>query len=321
MGLLRNKWLRLVIPFFLTCLLSLASLACAGQDILIKVDGNLIHLRTLQRHVGAALTEAGISLGPGDLVEPSIEQPVTNGLQVVVHRGFRVIVEADGKKTAVFTHRAPVKKVLDLAGINLNSRDIVNLPLQQMVAKECSIKVTRVNSKTFTENYNIDIPLQRRPDPALERGRTRVLAQGEPGTGQRNIQVTYNDGKEVKRDILSDRVIKPPKERVIAYGVLSTVSRGGENFRFKKMLNVTATAYGPSAGRYTATGHRVTEGMVAVDPKVIPLWSRLYVDGYGFARALDVGSSIKGNRIDVYFASDAVCRRWGVRSVKVYLLE
>lgn len=82
-----------------------------------------------------------------------------------------------------------------------------------------------------------------------------------------------------------------------------------------------STAYGPSAGSFTATGHRVARGIVAVDPRVIPLGSRVYVDGYGHARALDVGGAIKGNRIDVFFPSEADCRRWGVRSVKVYILD
>ena len=61
--------------------------------------------------------------------------------------------------------------------------------------------------------------------------------------------------------------------------------------------------------------------MIAVDPRVIPLGTRLYVDGYGYGRALDVGGAIKGNRIDVFLPSEAECRRWGVRTVKVYILE
>ena len=61
--------------------------------------------------------------------------------------------------------------------------------------------------------------------------------------------------------------------------------------------------------------------MVAVDPSFIPLRSRLYVDGYGYATALDVGGSIKGNRIDLFFESYEEAINWGIRRVRVYKIE
>jgi 3D (Asp-Asp-Asp) domain-containing protein len=61
--------------------------------------------------------------------------------------------------------------------------------------------------------------------------------------------------------------------------------------------------------------------VVAVDPQVIPLGTQLYVEGYGYARALDVGPAITGNRIDVFLDSADEARHWGVRRVKVYILE
>ena len=61
--------------------------------------------------------------------------------------------------------------------------------------------------------------------------------------------------------------------------------------------------------------------MVAVDPQVIPLGTRLYVEGYGYARALDVGPAITGNKIDVFLETAEEARRWGVRRVKVFVLE
>jgi 3D (Asp-Asp-Asp) domain-containing protein len=78
-----------------------------------------------------------------------------------------------------------------------------------------------------------------------------------------------------------------------------------------------ASAY--SGGGSTATGHEVRWGVVAVDPKVIPLGSQLYVDGYGEAVALDTGGAIKGNRVDLYMNTEEAAQSWGVRSVIVYV--
>ena len=99
-------------------------------------------------------------------------------------------------------------------------------------------------------------------------------------------------------------------------------------FRHREVLTMTATAYEPgptSCGKwadgYTAIGLKAEPGIVAVDPKVIPLGTRLYVEGYGPALAGDVGGAIKGNRIDLLFETVEEALRYGRRKVKVYILE
>ena len=61
--------------------------------------------------------------------------------------------------------------------------------------------------------------------------------------------------------------------------------------------------------------------MIAVDPSVIPLGTKVYVEGYGYAIAGDTGGSIKGNKIDVFFPTKAEAFRWGCRKVKIKILE
>ncbi|HAA89747.1 MAG TPA: hypothetical protein DCE07_04125 [Peptococcaceae bacterium] len=301
--------------------MALVSLACAKQEVVIKVDGKVIRHQTLQHLVGSVLQEAGVVLQPADVVEPSRGFLVRNGLEIVVHRALKVEIQVDGEKRVVFTQPTSVQKVLEMAGIHLGRQDQVDPPLDRFLREDALVKVTRVTEEIVTEKYFLPAPVERRPDPSLERGCSRVLNSGEPGEGERVVKVVYADGKEIKRVVIQDRVVRPPKSKVVAYGTLDTISRGGQTFKFRQMIEVVATAYGPSVGKYTATGHRVQRGIVAVDPRVIPLGSRLYIEGYGFARALDVGSSIRGNRIDVFFESEATCRKWGRRRVKVYILE
>ena len=76
-------------------------------------------------------------------------------------------------------------------------------------------------------------------------------------------------------------------------------------------------------GTVTATGQNLlTNPMaVAVDPNVIPLGTRLYVEGYGEAIASDTGGAIKGNIVDVHFSTYEQCIQWGRRQVKVTILE
>jgi 3D (Asp-Asp-Asp) domain-containing protein len=106
-------------------------------------------------------------------------------------------------------------------------------------------------------------------------------------------------------------------------------SRSGfvRSLRVLRSLTVVATAYTPAdtgieGGRYTKTGRdgRSAHG-VAVDPRVIPLGSRLWIPGYGHAVADDIGSAIRGHRVDVRVQAARNMARWGRRSVRVYVLQ
>lgn len=90
------------------------------------------------------------------------------------------------------------------------------------------------------------------------------------------------------------------------------------------VLIMVATGYSPQEPGLTdstATGLRAQHGVIAVDPRVIPLGTRVNVEGYGNAIAGDTGSAIKGNRIDLCFDTLAECNSYGKRTVKVEILD
>ena len=106
------------------------------------------------------------------------------------------------------------------------------------------------------------------------------------------------------KTLLSDDTDKDPAKNTLSY---------------KKKIRMKATAY--SGVGLCANGKRCKVGRVAVDPRVIPLGTWLYVKGYGFCQACDTGGAIKGKRIDVYFNSERKCNRYGVRRTSVYVLR
>jgi len=96
---------------------------------------------------------------------------------------------------------------------------------------------------------------------------------------------------------------------------------------FRRALTMSSTAYEPgprSCGRgctgRTCNGTKAGYGVVAVDPRVIPLGTRLFIEGYGYAVAADTGGAIDGNDIDLGFLTVDECLQWGRRKVKVYVL-
>lgn len=98
----------------------------------------------------------------------------------------------------------------------------------------------------------------------------------------------------------------------------------GEPSRYSRSLVMKASAYSaydPGNGNYTYGGNLLRKGLVAVDPAVIPLGTRLFVPGYGYAVADDIGGAIKGNRIDLAFDSHGEALNFGVQRVTVYVLD
>ncbi|MRX72451.1 LysM peptidoglycan-binding domain-containing protein [Bacillus lacus] len=95
-----------------------------------------------------------------------------------------------------------------------------------------------------------------------------------------------------------------------------------------KELTVTATAYTASCkgcSGITATGINLKKNpnakVISVDPRVIPLGSKVYVEGYGYAIAADKGHAIKNNKIDVFFSSHSTAKKWGVKKVKIKVYQ
>ncbi|HOA15678.1 MAG TPA: 3D domain-containing protein [Bacillota bacterium] len=168
-------------------------------------------------------------------------------------------------------------------------------------------------------------------DPSLEKGKTKVVVQGRKGLLLKTVVETRIGMKLLSREKVSERIISRPVTQVVHYGtkepLRKLVTKSG-TYYYRKSFVVTATAYEPSevscgeyADGFTAIGLKAGPGIIAVDPRVIPLRSKVYVQGYGYAIAGDVGGAIKGNRIDVCFNTVREALDFGRRRVRIYILE
>jgi 3D (Asp-Asp-Asp) domain-containing protein len=150
--------------------------------------------------------------------------------------------------------------------------------------------------------------------------------EGKAGSVIRTWRITYKDEQVVSKELLKEEKVDPKPTLFLMSRAGFETSRGA--FMRSKVLSMRATAYDPSpatigrgaTGR-AANGMRAAYGIVAVDPRVIPLGSLVYVEGYGFAIAADTGGAIKGNRIDLCYNSrhEACC--YGSHRVRVHILK
>ncbi|SPF31748.1 3D domain protein [Candidatus Desulfosporosinus infrequens] len=293
-----------------------------SKPVHLTVDEQTFTTRTSSKTVGEALTDLseryGLQIKDVDEVNAPRSEVVTDQMEIKVRRAIPILVRVDGKTINTFIAPRTVADALKKLGIVLGEKDKVSLAFDHMLAPNEQLSVVRVAERV--ETLKSDIPYQSviqeadfpvgLPD--------RVVSDGSDGLQEQTVRLTLEDGKEVDRVILGQRVVSAPTSQVISRGAQTSVSRGGETVRFKRAYVMRATAYCIPGGT-TRTGASVRWGIVAVDPNVISLGENVYVDGYGKARALDTGGAIQGNRIDLYMDSEEAASSWGVRNVMVYV--
>lgn len=294
----------------------------------VRADGRVVSIRTHAGTVAAALAEAGVQLAAADAVTPGLSETLSRRTVIEVRRAVPLTLTVEGQSRSIQTAAATVAEALEGAGVTLDENSVVSPEPATPVTAGLEVAVKRRTQVTQVLSESIPFDTVRREDASLELGQERVLQAGESGTRQVTILKTLEDGREVKSEVLEAKVVKPPQARIVAYGTVGQISRGGQTIRFRKALTMTATGYtagtesNPWATGFTYTGVKATRGVVAVDPKVIPLHTRLYIEGYGFAVAEDIGGAIKGNRIDLCFDTVKEANDYGLRrGVKVYVLE
>ncbi|OAT82977.1 hypothetical protein A6M21_08400 [Desulfotomaculum copahuensis] len=311
--------------FFLVVMIFTGSLVFAGyawarKTVTLTVDGRQVPVETSARTVADVLQSQHVQLAPRDRVTPSPGTRLTDGMQVVVARALAVTIILEGRKLNGFVYGHTVGEALKEQGVAAGPLDIVQPAPDQPVKDGMNIRIIRVREEKKTIKVPLAFNVRREADPGLDSGFTRVVREGREGKEEQRWVLTYHDGQEVSRTMEDSQVLSPPQDKIVQVGTRQEVSRGGYDIRYSRALDMTATAYSYT-GNSTATGAAPRRGVVAVDPGVIPLGTRLYIEGYGYATALDRGSSINGHRIDLFMESEAQADRWGVRQVRVYVID
>jgi len=293
-------------------------------------NGRSTALYTTASTVGEALQRAGLTLYLADHVQPKLGSPMSAGMHIHVDRSKPVTVQVDGRAIRSRTHRERVEDVLADLGVVLTGQDYTHPPLDASLEEDTTIQVVRVSQRFLIEQEPIPFDSAWQPDPDLEIDHQRLLQEGSPGIRERRIRVRYENGHQVTRTVENQYVAIPPTTKIMGYGtkiVVRTLDTPAGPVEYWRTFRMLATSYSAATSGtpkssswygHTATGMKMRKGIVAVDPRMIDLRSRVYVPGYGAGIAGDTGGAIKGHRIDLGY-DDHNLKLW-YRWVTVYLL-
>lgn len=333
-----SRWQRIIaIAIMLTITAVAFMLPVAARGTYVITDGGdvIVHT-TFSRNPQEVLYEAGVRLGHSDTYTT---QENGDHFSLTINRRQVITVCDGGEPYTIATYGETVGEVLAALGIHVGRNDRVSHPLSAATRNGMTILVTHVETETIT--YQQVLPSEERVflNTVLQPGQETVLDEGADGLSTVTARIVYENGREVSREVISETVVTPSRDRVVIRGAETAamptdaegsaiVTAGGEVLEYSRVIDGKATAYNcPGYVGHTASGTVAEVGKVAVDPKVIPLGSRLYVvsqDGqyvYGYCIAEDTGGLIKGNKVDLYFSTWDECIQFGYRPVTIYVVE
>ena len=279
------------------------------------------------------------------VTEPEITEPVEEETEPIVLPSQNITVYNCGEPIQVIGYGETVQALLDRLSIPSSGNFIVSAELDEETYDGMEVRVDYVLRQN--QSYTKEIPFETtyRYDPNMEEGKEVLEVKGVNGQMKITEEVVFVNSEETSRAVVSEEVVVEEVNAVIVVGtgenlVNNTgapiirdgviITADGQVLTYSRSEQFKATAYthtDAGCDMITATGTTVHWGTVAVDPTVIPYGTRMFIvtnDGkyiYGIGTAEDCGGAIKGNRLDLYFPTDAECWQFGVRGCTVYFLD
>lgn len=318
---------------------AITGFAWAKKGVTVVVDGRERYISTRADNVGGLLQQAGVRVAAGDLVSPSSAEELRDGMTVTVRHAVPVTLRLGSSVRTMRVVGSSVADALIAAGLQPGPDLQVVPAVNADLVAGMTITAADAFLRVLKEERAIPFKTKVVRDPDLPAGGRRIVKAGVPGKVLRVFEVVVVSGREGGKVLRLQRVVSRPVQQIVAVGDSRTavlVASRGQASRASsrprripaapdggREMRMSSSAYAPGygCGSRTATGAKAGYGVAAVDPSVIPLGTKLYIPGYGYAVAADTGGAIKGDRIDLCFDTRAEAIAWGTRSVVVLIVR
>lgn len=294
------------------------------KTIEISIDGKKETFVTYKGTVKDVLESKGVELAPKDKVEPALISKVSEKDTIEIKKAIEVKLTVSDKELSINTAEDTIADMIKAESEELKTQGIefkegvdeISPSLDTELEEDMKIQLVKVDIKEEIAKEVLPYDTVEETDSELDSSVEEIRQEGVSGEKEVIYEVVLKDGKEVGRTAKATKVILQPVTEVTVVGTkvqLASASRGTGSYG--DVIYCESTAY--SGGGITATGlvpvsaRSAGRGTIAVDPRVIPLGSLVYVEGYGEAIAADTGGAIQGNIVDIYVDSHEEAISWG----------
>ncbi len=292
-------------------------------SLLLVESGQEHTYQAVTATLGQALWQAGLRLRLADHLQPGLNTPLTDGMEARLERARALVIHTQQGDYPALSAAATVGQALAENGFALQGLDYSQPADDQPLPADGRIKVVRVQEIFISNQTTLPFESQYQPDPDTEIDQKSVIQAGLVGLEEQRQRVRYEDGVETGRIDEGKVLVRAPKDQIVGYGtklVMHTIDTPDGPINYWRAIPMLATSYHPAetGGSTTASGLQVKKGIVAVDRRYIPFYTRLYIPGYGEAIAADTGGAVVGRIIDLGY-EDSNYVSWYKR-VTVYFL-
>ncbi len=287
------------------------------------------------------LQESDIFLSKNDAY--SVEK-TPEGTLVNIQRAQCVTVVVREEPTSYYTLGGTVEEILRHNQIEFGDPWRVSAPLTEETYDGMIIYVDYIETTSESVVRPLKFGTLYCNDPSLPEGQTEMLFEGVDGEQESITTCTYVNGAQQSLGVTENIVLTPAMPRIVAvgtgenvgevrkfplFGDQAIITKDGQLLYYSHVDTYEATGYTAWIDDMTGTtacGTPARVGAVAVDPTIIPYFTKMYIvteDGvydYGISSAEDCGGAIKGKIIDLFFDTEAECWQFGRRNIKVYFL-
>lgn len=191
-----------------------------------------------------------VTVYPEDIVKVFPDPSFGLGSQITIYRATPIIVNDGGKRRVYRTLAKTIKDFFDEQNIKLGEEDKVEPSITSSVSKNLEINITRVSETKITENVDINFKTIRKEDSNLERGKTKVVSVGQKGQKVRVYKVRRENGKEVSRTLIEEKIKSLPQDQVVVYGTkVDVLGKGYATWYTKRLSMVAACNFLPKGTR------------------------------------------------------------------------
>lgn len=299
--------------------------------------------------VNDAIKAAGIKLPEGASVNYSLDDSLTEGMEIEIYGAFDIKIKINGAVYEKTVSGKTVGDAISKVDLNISDDDYTvpgeNTPLMNGI----EIEVIKVTAKTYTVTETLSYTTKYVYTDTLAAGKTKVKVEGQNGIREITYKDCYVDGVLINSVVKETKITKRPVDKVLEVGTKAStkpsstpsstpisdlavpsyvnIGANGIPTNYKKAINAKATAYCIPGG-ITSTGEKAQTGYIAVDPNEIPYGTEMYIvsaDGkrvYGYCIAADTGSFINSTdwTVDLYMDTEQECVNWGRRDIIIYIL-